>query len=286
MKIKFPTAILILILAMGLAGCSSPSRVAEVKPTATVVATEKPALKVDAILTAFPECSKERAVAYKSDSILTFAAWGAKETQVFISIAPNGKCVDFVEIDTVVTPGGAEKLTDKRLEPLKRLLSTLFPEWDGGLVWLRETFKKMPYTEKRDRWALKVWESSSEGALFITATQDLRTEYGKSSMAKAENGPREFEKLAVTNGQSVVTGASVGDGNGEALTRQSSELLGIWVSSAWYRFTDVQKKYFIKIYVDAFNEWKGDDKGIVIVFDSYLKEEVGSGTSRGITLKK
>ncbi len=283
-----------LVLAASLIGCSPqtpvqpppsrPSQVSDATPSKSASpsasTTESKRLTLDTLLSTFPECSKERALVYKSDSVLTFAVWRTSEGQVVMSIDPDGKYVEYAEIGLTVAPGTAAKMTDKRLEPLERFLSTLFPERSKGLEWLRGAFGRMPYTETIDNWEVKVWESSSENGLFVTASE------GKSAPVQAEISPRDFEKLVVVNGQSVVTGASVEDGNGKALTRQSSKLLGVWVSSAWYQFTDVQKKYFIKIHVDAFNEWKGDDKGIVIFFDSYLKEELGSGTSLGITLKK
>lgn len=98
--------------------------------------------------------------------------------------------------------------------------------------------------------------------------------------------PREFEKLVVERGRPIIVGASVEDDKGKALSKFSSKFLGIWVSSEWYSMGQWEKEYFIKLHLNVFNQWTGGDDGMVIVYDSYLNTEVGSGNKFGVKVKK
>lgn len=96
------------------------------------------------------------------------------------------------------------------------------------------------------------------------------------------DSPRDFEQLVVKNGAPVIVGASVEGNDGKAYTHSEAEFLGVWVSPEWHEFTETEQKYMIKLHLDVFNQWKGDNEGIVIFYDDFLGEQVGSGNKFGV----
>lgn len=93
----------------------------------------------------------------------------------------------------------------------------------------------------------------------------------------------DFEELVVKNGAPLVLAASIESENGPATGKSDGKFLGIWVTRDWDYLTDTEKRIFVKLHVDVFSQWKGEDDGIVIVFDA-SDTKLASGTKYGIDL--
>lgn len=93
----------------------------------------------------------------------------------------------------------------------------------------------------------------------------------------------DFEELVVKNGAPLVLAASIESENGPATGKSDGRILGIWVTRDWDYLTDTEKRIFVKLHVDVFSQWRGEDDGIVIVFDA-SDTRLAYGTKYGVDL--
>jgi len=242
-----------------------------------------------------------------NDLISNFNDWEGDKTErtvytlalghkAILTIVPDlniSEYVKWTEMAIIAPNRKPQTLSAKELEPIMKLLSVLFPEWANKETWVYEGIRKLPTKLKKDNWELKLEYYAKEG-LFLRASQNLSDESSTSLPNQSDqiqtvpagpeetDSPRVFEKLVVERGSPIIVGASVEDDNGKAYTKSSSKFLGIWVSPEWYRLSKPEKEYFIKLHLNVFNEWKGDDEGIVVIYDDYLNKKIGDGNKFGI----
>ena len=155
------------------------------------------------------------------------------------------------------------------------------------LIWSIYQLGKMAISDiQYNRAKAKVAQSES----YQTQSQPANTSgtnYNPPSSTPSRIDPvlaDDFEKLVVNNGRPIVFAASVEGDNGPAVSKSDSKFLAIWVTKEWDYLTDIDKRTFVKLHLSVFNQWRGKDDGIVIVFDP-SDTKVASGNKFSISIR-
>lgn len=214
-----------------------------------------------------------------------------------LTIMEENEYVKWAEVVVIAPNMKPESIADNKLTPIIKLLSAILPDWKDGESWVRNNLSNLPASNTKDKWQLRLTYSSNTGLsllasqlLPITSVSDTTSKSSSTSSTTLNLRvdpyfADDFEKLVVANGRPLVFAASVEGDKGPAKSKYDSKFLGVWVTRDWDFLTDIDKRSFVKLHLTIFNQWRGKDDGIVIIFDS-SDTEIASGNKYSISLKK